>query len=295
MNPTGNVPQYGLNRAETPETLRQRRQPTPLPISQLERLKMKTQLLHLKAQKRGPCLRKRERPSPKQLISSATIGINHMASKKRTGNTGNKLWTPARVAITVVVLSLIAAIGISSWNSGDETAKRNESVPLAPNPPVRKVPEAPAELTNLSPNLRDAELRSVSGRPIKLADYAGKVMLVNLWATWCAPCRIEIPELVKLHKEFKPRGLEMVGLSMENPDESAEKVRNFVRDFRMDYRVGWTTPEVAVTLMQGREAIPQSFVISRDGRILKRFVGFNPTGTPAQIRQVIEEALSNKG
>ncbi len=52
--PTGNVPQYGLNRAETPETLRQRRQPTPLPISQLERLKMKTQLLHLKAQKRGP-------------------------------------------------------------------------------------------------------------------------------------------------------------------------------------------------------------------------------------------------
>jgi len=189
----------------------------------------------------------------------------------------------------------MAAIGILSYNSGDETAKRSESVPMAANPPVRKAPEARAELTNLPPNLRDAELRSVSGRPIKLADYAGKVTLVNLWASWCGPCRIEIPELVKLHKEFKSQGLEMVGLSMENPDASAETVRNFVRDFQMDYRVGWATPEVAVTLMQGRESIPQSFVISGDGRILKRFVGFNPTDTPAQIRHVIEEALSNKG
>ena len=218
-----------------------------------------------------------------------------MASKKRPRNTGKKLWTPARIAITVAVLFLIAAIGILSYNSGDETAKRSESFPLAANPPVRKVPEARAELTNLPPNLRDAELRSLSGKPIKLADYAGKVMLVNLWATWCGPCKTEIPELVKLHKEFKSQGLEMVGLSMENPDASAETVRNFVRDFRMEYHVGWATPEVAVTLMQGRDAIPQSFVVSRDGRILKRFVGFNATDTPAQIRHVIEEALSNKG
>jgi peroxiredoxin len=217
-----------------------------------------------------------------------------MASKKHQRNTGNKLWTPARIAIAIVVLSLIAAIGISSYNSGYETAKRSEPVPPAANPPVRKVPEARAELTNLPSNLRDAELRSLTGRPIKLADYAGKVMLVNFWASWCGPCKIEIPELVKLHKEFKSQGLEMVGLSMENPDASAETVRNFVRDFRMDYRVGWATPEVAVTLMQGRDAIPQSFVISGDGRILKRFVGFNPTDTPAQIRQVIEEALRNK-
>jgi len=261
----------------------------------IQPLMVKTQLLHLRAQKTREVLRKRERPSSKQLSFLATIGINHMASKKRPRNTGNKFWTPARVAIAVTVLTLIAAIGILSRNSGDETAKRNESVPLAPNPSVRKLPEAPAELTNLPPNLRDAELRSLNGRSLKLADYAGKVMLVNLWATWCAPCRIEIPELVKLHKEFKSQGLEMVGLSMENADASAETVRNFVRDFRMDYRVGWATPEVAGTLMQGRDAIPQSFVISRDGRILKRFVGFSPTDTPAQIRQVIEEALSNKG
>ena len=86
----------------------------------------------------------------------------------------------------------------------------------------------------------------------------------------------------------------MVGLSTENPDASAESVREFVRDFDVDYRIGWATPDVALTLMQGRDAIPQSFVISRGGRIVRRFVGFNPTATPPQLKQAIEEALNDK-
>jgi len=96
---------------------------------------------------------------------------------------------------------------------------------------------------------------------------------------------------VKLHKEFQSRGVEMVGLSTENPDSSADSVRDFVRTFNVDYRVGWATPDVAITLMQGRDAIPQSFIIARDGRIIKRFVGFNPNATPPQIRQALEDAL----
>ena len=87
----------------------------------------------------------------------------------------------------------------------------------------------------------------------------------------------ETPELVNLYKENRARGLEIVGLSTENPEESAEKVRQFVQDFEVNYRIGWATPEVALTLMQGRDAIPQSFVIGRDGRVIKRFVGFNPS------------------
>jgi len=98
-----------------------------------------------------------------------------------------------------------------------------------------------------------------------------------------------------LHKEFQARGVEMVGLSTENPDASAESVREFVRVFNVDYHVGWATPEVALALMQGRDSIPQSFVITREGRILKRFIGFSPTATPPQIRQALEDALAAKG
>jgi hypothetical protein len=71
-------------------------------------------------------------------------------------------------------------------------------------------------------------------------------------------------------------------------------VRNFVRDFNVDYRIGWATPQVAITLMQGRDAIPQSFVINRDGRIVMRFVGFNAVTTPPRIKQAVEDALNNK-
>ncbi len=205
------------------------------------------------------------------------------------------MWTPARLAFTILVLSLLAAFGISSCSSGDEK-------PTAPSEPAaRKNPAAPpsgpappAALTALPANITETELKAVSGGPIKLSNYAGKVFVVNLWATWCGPCRLEIPELLKLYKQYRPKGLEVVGLSTENPEASAEGVKRFVQDFNINYRVGWATPEVAITLMQGREAIPQSFVVGRDGRIVKRLVGFNKASTPALLKEAIEQALNEQ-
>ncbi|HEV7798266.1 MAG TPA: TlpA disulfide reductase family protein [Pyrinomonadaceae bacterium] len=218
-----------------------------------------------------------------------------MPAQQKT-NTGKSLWTPTRIAFTILVLSLVAAFGISSCSSNDEKRTAPPAPVAGPNnapPPARNA--APAPVVTLPPSVVDAELRAVTGAPIKLSSYAGKVLLVNLWATWCGPCRLETPELIKLHKEFSSQGVEMVGLSTENPDASADAVRQFIQDFEVDYRIGWATPEVAVTLMQGRDAIPQSFIISRNGRVVKRFVGFNPMMTPPQIREALQEALNDKG
>lgn len=209
-----------------------------------------------------------------------------MSSKKRVRVKVKKFWTPLRIVLTFVVLALLATFGVSSCNSTDERSAGPSSA--ASN-------TTSVTLNSLPPNVRDVELQAANGAPIRLSDYSGKVLLVNLWATWCGPCRVETPALVKLHKEFRSRGVEMVGLSTENPDNSAEKVRDFVHDFNVDYRIGWATADVALTLMQGREAIPQSFIITRDGRIMKRFVGFrpgdSPEDTPQQIRQALEDAL----
>jgi cytochrome c biogenesis protein CcmG/thiol:disulfide interchange protein DsbE len=214
---------------------------------------------------------------------------------REKSETGKRLWTPARFAFTVVVLSLFAAFGISSCSSNDEKRAPSAGVPVNNTAPTAKnIPPAPAPITTLPASVVDAELRAAAGAPIKLSNYSGKVLLVNLWATWCGPCRLETPELVKLHKEFRSQGVEVVGLSTENPDSSAESVKRFVHDFEVDYRIGWATPEVAITLMQGRDAIPQSFVISRSGRVVRRFVGFNPTSTPPQIKEAIQEALNEK-
>ena len=221
-----------------------------------------------------------------------------MQAKNKTSS-GKPLWTPVRIAFTLLVLSLFAALGISSCSSSDERRSNPAGVATdskAPNsgaPPARNA--APPPVTMLPASVTEAELRALSGAPIKLSNYSGKVLLVNLWATWCGPCRQETPELVKLNKEFRSQGLEVIGLSTENADESADQVREFVQNYKVDYRIGWSGSQVAVALMQGRDAIPQSFVISRSGRIVKRFVGFNAIATPDQIREAVQEALNDKG
>ena len=198
-----------------------------------------------------------------------------------------KFWTPFRIVSTVFVLSLVAVF--ASCNANDVTPIANAPKSTAPSN------SSSSSLTAVPASVMEAQLQAANGSPIKLSDYSGKVLLVNLWATWCGPCRMETPELVRLHKEFQARGVEMVGLSTEDPEASAETVRNFVRQYNVDYHVGWATPEVALTLMQGRESIPQSFIISREGKILKRFVGFSPTATPPKLREALEDALAAKG
>ena len=177
-------------------------------------------------------------------------------------------------------LAMVVSLGLSSCNSSEPPGTSGS----APTQPAASGPTLP-------PNVLNAELKTVNGNSIKLSDYSGKVLIVNLWATWCGPCRMEIPELVKLYNEFKPQGLEMVGLSTEDPDSTADSVRDFVRTFQMSYAVGWSPQDVSMSLMGRNTAIPQSFLVARDGRILKRFVGFNRDSTPPLLRKEIEAAL----
>jgi glutathione peroxidase-family protein len=215
-----------------------------------------------------------------------------MSIENKPRNSKQTFWNPLRALLTLVVLSLIALGGVSSCTSSDE-----KNVATQPNAPANNAPSSATRPqpvpAALSSNVLAAKLKTAKGGTMSLSDYSGKVMLVNLWATWCGPCRNEIPELVKIHKEFAPKGFEIVGLSTENPTSSEESVKNFVQSFNMDYQVGWAPPEVAIAFMQmtQRDAIPQSFIISRDGHVLKQFVGFSPVSTPPQIRQAIEEAL----
>jgi glutathione peroxidase-family protein len=193
-----------------------------------------------------------------------------------------KFWTPLRIVSTLIVLAMLAAFGVSSCNSNDPA-------------PRTKPATAGNDATPLLPAVvLDTEMKSANGDPIKISNYAGKVVLVNLWATWCGPCRNETPELVKLYKEYQDRGFEIVGLSTEDPVASEQSVQQFVREYNVDYHVGWATREVAIALMQGgRGSIPQSFIVTRDGRVAKRFIGFHPQKTPPLLRQAIEEALSD--
>ena len=185
---------------------------------------------------------------------------------------------PLIPAISLILL--LAAL------SSSIAAQQGTGVPAPP-------PETP-QLASLPASVLNAELRATSGDSFRLSDYSGKVIVVNLWATWVGPSRLEIPALVTLHKEFRSHGVEMIGLSTEDPEASADHTLRFVRDFRVSYRIGWATSDVAETLLQGRDAIPQTYIVSRTGRIVRRFIGFDPAKTPAQFKNAIQEALDEK-
>src|SRR5262249_53751975 len=108
------------------------------------------------------------------------------------------LWTTRRIVATLIVLTLVAVLVGSSCNSNDEATKTSTS-PVAGNAPGA----AGNVLSSLPPVVLQSQLPAANGSSIRLSDYSGKVLLVNLWATWCGPCRLETPELVKLHKEYQ--------------------------------------------------------------------------------------------
>jgi thiol-disulfide isomerase/thioredoxin len=153
-----------------------------------------------------------------------------------------------------------------------------------------------AAFVSLPQAVLDTQFETLDGKSLKLSDYANKVVVLNIWATWCGPCRLEMPGLSKMSNEYKSRGVVILGLATTyNEHNDLAHVKEYLRTQRINYRIIWDDGTLAVPLVEavnGRSVIPQSFVISRDGRIVKHFQGFNPYSTPQLMRQAIDEALS---
>jgi thiol-disulfide isomerase/thioredoxin len=117
------------------------------------------------------------------------------------------------------------------------------------------------------------EVRDIAGKAVSKADWSGKVVLVNFWATWCPPCREEIPELLALQEKFKGQ-LEIVGIS-EDDDDSPAKVLKFVQQKGMNYPIVMSTPEL-IESFGGVPALPTSFLIDPQGRVMQKHSGLYP-------------------
>jgi thiol-disulfide isomerase/thioredoxin len=122
----------------------------------------------------------------------------------------------------------------------------------------------------------NAEMRHLDGSNSTVAQRGGKVVLVNMWATWCGPCREEMPELVAMQNEYGAKGFEVIGLNVD--DEPEDMVRNFVEEMNLNYTITWGNEEMVTALMRlsRSEAIPQSFLIDREGNLRGVFKGASP-------------------
>lgn len=120
----------------------------------------------------------------------------------------------------------------------------------------------------------DADMTHLDGTTSKITDKKGQVLLLNVWATWCGPCRSEVPELVKLKETFGNKGFEVIGLNADE-DDTKEKIEEFSKEFGVNYSMVWAPTDMLFALFKVSkfDGIPQSFVIDRDGRLRGVFKG----------------------
>jgi thiol-disulfide isomerase/thioredoxin len=116
-----------------------------------------------------------------------------------------------------------------------------------------------------------------------------KVVLINFWGTWCPPCRMEIPDLVKLHTDFSDKDFVMIGIALErNPSSALQKVANFAKTQNMSYYLFVDTSNDIVRRYGGINAVPTTFVVDKDGKIIETIVGMRDYAT---FKQAIEKAM----
>ena len=132
----------------------------------------------------------------------------------------------------------------------------------------------------------DFELKTVDGRAVKLSDFRGRAVVLNFWATYCAPCRVEMPWLIDLYRQYQSQGLEIIGVSMDDPGE-AQQVTNFVREFGVNYTIVFGNHTVG-DAYGGARFLPQTFFIDRDGHITGSAIGMKSKSEfEAAIRQLL--------
>lgn len=215
-------------------------------------------------------------------------------------------WTPMRVISSLVILVIFAIVVVSLFTT-------NETTPVAPTKntspdtnaqAAKKQPEAgrpntetssaapdPAKLPRMSVSVMDADIKNIEGKTFKLSDYKGKVIVLNLWATWCGPCRMEVPELVKLNQEFKGQDVEIVGVNVSPEQDDPEAIREFMKEFKIPYTVGQADDELQSIFMSTSSSIPQSYLITRDGKVYKHYAGYSRK-LADDLRKNIHEALN---
>jgi len=184
--------------------------------------------------------------------------------------------------ITRCFFILLLALSVLPLSSGAAFQKHKKRI--APPKVSNNTQPKPAAAPKISANYGqyDFALSTLDGKKIHLSDYAGKTVLVNIWAPWCGPCRAETPGFAKLYDQYKKRGFEIIGVAV-NTNET--DVRAFMQKYGTSWPIG-LNDEVAVSYKT--YGLPDSYLFKPDGTVMKHFVGF---AREDAVRAALEDAL----
>ena len=181
------------------------------------------------------------------------------------------------------------AIFISSCTESESTISNSSSV--SETNTEAEAPKKSSEYPPLPEKIAQADMQHLDRTTSKLADKKGKVVLVNMWATWCRYCRTEMPLLVKLQDQHRDEGFEIVGLNID--DESIDQVNEFAEQMKLNYTLTWADSKMTFELMKVSkfQGIPQSFLVDRDGNLRAVFKGADPSNLK-KMEDLVSEVVS---
>lgn len=197
------------------------------------------------------------------------------------------------------VISLVLFVLVLALSTPSQSGRKRPSgsappapiqAPLNPEPEVKPKEELSGPLLNVPESFREREIRGLDDTTFKLSDFQGKVIVINIWASWCGPCRREVPEYERVRKAYADKNVEFIGLTAEDPRTATAKVNKFVHEVNFTFRIGWADRETARFLMDGR-AIPQTIVLDSEGRIVNHWSGYSSGQSGNRLRQAIDGAL----
>lgn len=144
----------------------------------------------------------------------------------------------------------------------------------------------PVEVGTPAPDFAATDLQ---GRPVRLSELRGQVVLVNIWATWCGPCRDEMPSMQRLHQALAPEGVKIVAVSVDAEAGRSDldgrpggDVGAFAREFGLTFPI-WRDPSGQVQRLYRTTGVPESFVVGRDGVIVKKVIGATEWDSPDKV------------
>lgn len=188
-------------------------------------------------------------------------------------------------AIAVALVALATALVLTACSSSSSSEQSNSRY-ISGDGTVVVVPEADRlaapEITG----------ETLTGKPFNLADYKGKVVPLNVWASWCAPCRAEAPALEQLSRELSPQGVQFVGINTRDTKTAAQA---FVKRFDLSYPDVWDPDGKIQLQFRGTlppQAIPSTLVIDRQGRVAARILG---KVDRTQMRDLLKDLLAESG
>ena len=212
-------------------------------------------------------------PQPRMTTKTVLAQRRKGAKKKQ-----RRTFAPLRLCASIFLCSLLSLAGCNSTDDSSKTPVISTAPPTTyPMPPLKNT-----SLANMGWELADGK-RSV------FSEHKGKVLVMDFYATWCAPCRDSVPHLIALQKKYEDQGLTVVGLNVGGPGDD-QQVPAFAKEFGIQYALAKPDEDLVSFLLSDSDAIPQTFVFDRQGQLVKRFIGYDKAAGKS-LDRTIESTL----